>query len=969
MREFLITALIALSGALPLCASADAAPKHYHVLAIRVDFPYEEPDHDTTSGRGVFDLRDYYADDADDVRADYFHPWDVPPHDRHYFENHLTALNNYWNTVSEGLVSLDFEVWPQQPDSSYTMSRRFYKYGNGRSKEQTYEKLVDLVREAFTEAERVDGSRIDFAAFDTFMVIHAGIGSETSGALNDIPSAFVSKTDFDDYIGGPVHVGTATIDNCIIVPETASGNGIGGLNGIMAQMFGHRLGLPSLSNNVDGLPAAGGWCLMDTGSMSYGYGTRGFLPTYPSMWSKIDLGWVDPVVVTADTTLMVSATHLPSGPGVVKGVKIPITADEYLLIENRRRYASRDSMATATFSDSDSSGVWISSSHYDAYIPGSGILVWHINDTIIRENRATNTINDDIYRRGIDLLEADGRQDIGAYLGFGDSRGEYTEGHDDDTFKEEGRSVLSPDTSPDSGSMWGADSGVTVTVNSETADVMSVSITFTGPMAGFPLHLGGPTSLTAFDFDDDGTDTIIASDNNQPFILEPSGPRTDLPHSGQHPVLYTDTGGNSMLYAVVNDSGGYSYNPVTKTIGSMVSIDYYSYTPHWNSADPISFTPSSTNTIAYMLGYVGTDGNNHVSVRSLGSETTQYSAVPDTLSFARLAAHKQHLAFLGNNNKLYIMNPVSKDGTWTSYDLPEGPSFGPVIADLDRDDAYETILTVGSRIYMYSPDGSLSTADIPEPAVGEPVPVDIDSDGYPEIIQCGEKQVYGFRAEGVRANGFPIQIPPGDESETICTSPLVADLDGNGRLDILVTTSAMRIVALSLDNRTLPGFPIAVRGQVASTPLLFTHNGSGGLAYVTDNGDLYAWNIGTRADIAHAPWPMERGDATRAGSLDNEDVTSETITDATFEAFCYPNPITGSTGTFRITPTGTTDCRVCVYTADGIKIFEKHLPASQVTPDVPNEIVMNATDLASGLYIAKISTRQKTILYKLGVLK
>ena len=48
--------------------------REYSLLAIRVDFPYEDPDHETTSGRGTFELRDY--DDPANVklRNQYYNP-------------------------------------------------------------------------------------------------------------------------------------------------------------------------------------------------------------------------------------------------------------------------------------------------------------------------------------------------------------------------------------------------------------------------------------------------------------------------------------------------------------------------------------------------------------------------------------------------------------------------------------------------------------------------------------------------------------------------------------------------------------------------------------------------------------------------------------------------------------------------------------------------------------------------------
>ena len=257
----------------------------------------------------------------------------------------MTALDNYWQTVSKGIVTIKADVWPRDNDQAYTMSKRFYKYGNGRNDEQTYAKLVELLSEALTTCKTIEGDNIDFGDYDTFMVIHAGIGSETSDMLNDIPSAYVNLQDILTYNDGPLVIDGVRIDNGLIVPEMTAANGVGGLNGIMAQMFGHRLGLPSMSNNKEGMPGAGGWSLMDTGAMSYGHSSRGFCPTHPCVWSKIELGWVEPVVVSADTTLDIVATHIVSD--LPCAVKIPITDDEYLLLENRERYAPRDTLAVA----------------------------------------------------------------------------------------------------------------------------------------------------------------------------------------------------------------------------------------------------------------------------------------------------------------------------------------------------------------------------------------------------------------------------------------------------------------------------------------------------------------------------------------------------------------------------------------------------------------------------------------------
>ena len=51
--------------------------------------------------------------------------------------------------------------------------------------------------------------------------------------------------------------------------------------------------------------------------------------------------------------------------------------------------------------------------NYDIGLPESGILIWHIDETIINSGISSYSINSDLYLKGVDLEEADGAQDIG----------------------------------------------------------------------------------------------------------------------------------------------------------------------------------------------------------------------------------------------------------------------------------------------------------------------------------------------------------------------------------------------------------------------------------------------------------------------------------------------------------------------------------------------------------------------------
>ena len=86
------------------------------MLALRVDFPLESPDESTTTGVGAFDLRS-----ALEAEQDYVPPFDLPPHDRLYFERHLRSLARYYQVVSEGRVLIDSEVFPRAERRAYTV--------------------------------------------------------------------------------------------------------------------------------------------------------------------------------------------------------------------------------------------------------------------------------------------------------------------------------------------------------------------------------------------------------------------------------------------------------------------------------------------------------------------------------------------------------------------------------------------------------------------------------------------------------------------------------------------------------------------------------------------------------------------------------------------------------------------------------------------------------------------------------
>ena len=194
-----------------LLSATTAAAAEWRVLALRVDFPRESPDELTTTGVGAFDLRS-----ASEAAEDYVFPYDLPPHDRAYFERHLTALARYYEVVSAGRVAISAEVFPRAARQAYALPQSMLHYGNGRTTEEIGAKWIELVRDALDAAlADPDGPRLD--EFNSFLVFHAGVGHET-GELNDILSVFLAESDFARFNGGPLTLGGAEIDQAWILP-------------------------------------------------------------------------------------------------------------------------------------------------------------------------------------------------------------------------------------------------------------------------------------------------------------------------------------------------------------------------------------------------------------------------------------------------------------------------------------------------------------------------------------------------------------------------------------------------------------------------------------------------------------------------------------------------------------------------------------------------------------------------------
>ena len=307
-----------------------------------------------------------YPDQAQTHDLDYFLGLFNGPHKGRSFSEYFKE-----NSYGKLDISVDVVGWTRAKNN-----HKFYSQG-----QRGFEGARDLVAEAIdaAEARGVDFSRYDNnndGNVDGIIVIHAGPGAEE--AADDsyvwshrwaIPSRYYDGRNISDYM---------------IQPELRFGERIN--IGIFCHEFGHLLGLPDLydTNEENGTDSGiGHWGLMARG----GWGGQEAIPSGLSAWSKSALEWAE----VQDITGQYGAYTLAAASKNNNFFKISTPqANEYFLLENRQKTG------------------------FDADLPGAGMAIWHIDENKTVQYPQSNQVNGDTNRKGVDLEEADGRDELDA---------------------------------------------------------------------------------------------------------------------------------------------------------------------------------------------------------------------------------------------------------------------------------------------------------------------------------------------------------------------------------------------------------------------------------------------------------------------------------------------------------------------------------------------------------------------------
>ncbi|MCL7413934.1 MAG: VCBS repeat-containing protein, partial [ANME-2 cluster archaeon] len=205
---------------------------------------------------------------------------------------------------------------------------------------------------------------------------------------------------------------------------------------------------------------------------------------------------------------------------------------------------------------------------------------------------------------------------------------------------------------------------------------------------------------------------------------------------------------------------------------------------------------------------------------------------------------------------LWIVHPVCASFNITTQESPFPVSVGEeipaavFIGDINGNGLGEILVEAYGNLFLYdSSTGMVNTISPLQSAhhfsvmkMPNPVAGNIAGDGKLEIV-FGDKAVqklYVWDSNGTLITGFPMTLA-GD----IYSTPALADIDGDGLLEIAIGCEGNMVYLIDGNGVIFPNWPVVIGGGVHSQPAFGDIDGDGELEIVVTAQDnkVYAFNV------------------------------------------------------------------------------------------------------------------------------
>lgn len=281
---------------------------------------------------------------------------------------------DFYYASSAGKFRPKFDIY-----GPVTLSKSYSYYGADKGSEIDYraaEMIKDVVELLDDQIDYSQYDRNDDGFVDNVYVFYAGYGQADTGLEETIwPHSYQLQY----ALGSPLTVDGVKVDKYATSSELNRDDTFDGI-GTFCHEFAHVLGLPDLyeTSYSTGAFTPGEYSAMDAGP----YNGDGYVPPIFSAYERYALEWINPVVV--DQPMTVNMAPLTRANVAYKIAASATNPKEYFMLENRQQE------------------IW------DTYIPGHGMLIWHID--FDKDKWFYNTVNNSANHQCVDIEEADNTQ-------------------------------------------------------------------------------------------------------------------------------------------------------------------------------------------------------------------------------------------------------------------------------------------------------------------------------------------------------------------------------------------------------------------------------------------------------------------------------------------------------------------------------------------------------------------------------
>lgn len=355
---------------------------------------------------------------------------------------------------------------------------------------------------------------------------------------------------------------------------------------------------------------------------------------------------------------------------------------------------------------------------------------------------------------------------------------------------------------------------------------------------------------------------------------------------------------------------------------------------------------------------VGTNGNEFLVYRSNGTEwidgdlngatTGVFKVMPGSSYNSGTAAIVdldgdgfRDILFGSANGILYAWRPDGSDLPGFPINLAAPINASVAVGYLDGPGDTEldvVVIANDNKMYVYTAAGVLRAGwPVSHPVSGvsrapSPALADMNNDGYLDIVAAGTNgRMYVYQRTGAILapfNAIPYSTLTQYSSES---SPVVADINGDGLNDIVMGDELNQLTAISGAGTILPGFPIDIDSEIKATPGVCDCDGDGmtEVLAMSWGGKLHMWDYDFPfSPGGPPPWPQFHHDARHTGYygeqvlVDVESPDGAGLPQQVEFAVAGPNPARGLTRITWAIPADLEDAthRVDVFDLGGRRV-------------------------------------------------